>query len=537
MNSSKFRGAAIALALFAQIGNIAFAADKAAKDEKPVPKGPSLHVQCDGFPNNISSGESAARILGAVTLLGLFAPSREAADVTKRKFGKEGVEACNAVLIGEKAENNQSRKLELTMARAVHHIEAKDYSSALGDVALARAIANDAGFSKDPYFQRSVGNGLNQLEAAALIRQSKGVEAANAAMPQLNAVKHQFWLVNEMDNFNEFVPTDEPIIKEHYNRLNRIYPQYANGGARRLEDLGKFAEAAAMREAIIDYHLSFKGEQSSSYIYAASALDHALAGDWSKAAERAQLARDNDKKRVAEGKPDSDRTANAEILDLYEVLKLAHDGNMAGARRMFTGRSEWLNPSLGAVMEVNRRLSVGASADEKIGLLAKTPDQMWKERQEAALAKLLATDADNKTLFRSINGYNKANNWESFSKHTWNTEKSKLFDKKPDEKNGFLWLTTSGAVYYGSVYAQFDSMLLHAALTAKSKGHANLVFVPIISEKAFLSAFVRFGKIGDPGIPEQLSLNADDVIAELKEVIPSPADLKIRRAATEKAKK
>jgi hypothetical protein len=536
MNSSKFRGAAIALALFAQLGTVAWAADKTAKDEKPIPKGPSLHVQCDGFPNNMSSGESAARILGAVTLLGLFAPSPEAADVSKRKFGKEGIEACDAVLIGEKAENTLSRKLELTMARAVHKIEAKQYDAALGDVAMARAIANEGGFTKDPYFQRSVGNGLNQLEAAALIRQGKGLEAATAAMQQLNAVKHQFWLVNEMDNFDEFVRADEPVVREHFNRLNRIYPQYANGGARRLEDVGKFAEAAALRESIIDYHLSFKGDQASSYVFAASALDHALAGDWKKAAERAQLARDNDKKRVAEGKPDSDRTGNSEILDLYEVLKLAHEGNMAGARRMFTGRSEWLNPSLGAVMETNRRLSIGASPAEKIGLLAKSPDQMWKERQEASLAELLAKDADNKTLFRSINSYNKANNWETFSKHTWNIEKSKLFAKKPDEKSGFLSLSTAGAVYYGSVYAQFDSMLLHAALTAKSKGHAALIFVPVLLERS-MYAFVRFGKIGDPGIPEQMAINPDEVIAELKDVIPSPADLKLRKAAAAKTLK
>jgi hypothetical protein len=536
MNVSGFRGAATALALFAQLGNVAWAAGKIAKDEVPIPKGPSLHVQCDGYPNNISSGETAARILGAVTLLGLFAPSREAADVSKRKFGKEGIEACDAVLIGEKAENNQSRKLELTMARAVHKIEAKEYDAALGDVAMARSIANEAGFSKDPYFQRSVGNGLNQLEAAVLVRQGKGLEAATASMQQLNAVKHQFWLVNEMESFSEFVRTDEPVLREHYNRLNRVYPQYANGGARRLADVGKFAEAAAMRESIIDYHLSFKGEQSSSYVYAASALDHALAGDWTKAAARAQLARENDKKRVAEGKPDTDRTGNSEILDLYEVLKLAQDGNMAGARRMFTGRSEWLNASLGAVMEVNRRLSVGASAAEKIGLLAKTPDQMWKERQDAKLAELLAKDADNKTLFRSINGYNKANLWESFSKNTWNIEKSKLFAKKPDEKSGLLSLSTAAAVYYGSVYAQFDSMLLHAALTAKSKGHAAMIFVPVLLERS-MYAFVRFGKNGDPGIPEQLAINVDEAIAELKDVIPSPADLKIRKATAAKATK
>jgi len=54
----------------------------------------SLHVQCDGQPNNVTSGETAARLLGAVTLLGLFAPGPEMPDASKRKFGEAGVAVC-----------------------------------------------------------------------------------------------------------------------------------------------------------------------------------------------------------------------------------------------------------------------------------------------------------------------------------------------------------------------------------------------------------------------------------------------------------
>jgi hypothetical protein len=531
-----FRGTAMALALVSQLTSVAAAADDKVKGKAAEPKGPSLHVQCDGYPNNISSGESAARILGAVTLLGLFAPSREAADPGKRKFGKEGVEACNAVLIGEKAETHPSRKLELTMARAIHNIEAKNYDAALGDVALSRAVAIEAGFTKDPYFERSVGNGLNQMEAAILIRQGKAIEASKASLAQLNATKHQFWLMIEMEDYADFIRSDEPIIRANRDRTNRIYPQSGPSSANRLADIGKFAEAATMREAMIDYHLAFKPEQTSSTLFAAAALDHALSGNWTKAAERATFARENDKKRVAEGKPDTDRVGNAEILDLYEVLKLANEGNVKGARRMFTGRSEWLTPSLGAVMETNRRLSVGAAEDEKIGLLAKTPDQMWKAREDAKLAEITAKDSDNKTLFALINSYNKAANWEAFSKNTWYLEKSRMFSKKPDEKNGFAFISTAGAVYYGSLYAQIDSMILHSALTAKKNGYPSFMFIPLIGKTA-IGGYVRFGKNGDPGMPELLTLNTDEVIAELKDVIPSPADLKLRRATADKTKK
>ena len=72
------------------------------------PKAGSLYLQCDGNPNNMTSGESAARLLGAVTLLALFAPPPESADSSKRKFGAEGVAACSG-LGGVKMENRRAR--------------------------------------------------------------------------------------------------------------------------------------------------------------------------------------------------------------------------------------------------------------------------------------------------------------------------------------------------------------------------------------------------------------------------------------------
>lgn len=36
--------------------------------------GPSDYLKCDGQPNNMTAGESIGRLIGAVTLLGIFAP-------------------------------------------------------------------------------------------------------------------------------------------------------------------------------------------------------------------------------------------------------------------------------------------------------------------------------------------------------------------------------------------------------------------------------------------------------------------------------
>lgn len=512
------------------------AADK--KKEKVEPKGPSFYVQCDGNPNNMSSGETAARLLGAVTLLGIFAPPPENADPAARKFGKDGVAACNQVLTGEKLEGNLNRRIELIQARALHEIEAKDYDAALNDIALARKEAAAAGFDQDPFYRRSTVLGMDQIEAAAYLRQGKVDEAIATALRQHDGVRHQYIPLIQMDSYPDFVkPESEAIasLDKHYLQVLRVSPDTVSYRANWMEERARFADAARLREAAISIHESYKPEQKTTSYYAWAALDHALAGQWEQADARAADARKNDSDRVAAGKPEENRSASAEILDLYEVLKLHRDGNLAGARRIFTGRSAWLMPSLGAVREVNRRLLPGAEAADRIGALAKTDVEMWEERKESKLAELLAKDADNKSLFYMINGPSRAAAWEGYSKQVWNVKKKSKMLLEPSEKNGII-IGGLGDLY-GSMFAKFDALLLHTALTAKEKGHSHFYFNPMISKEGYSYALIRFGKAGDPGIPEDVALTPDPVIAELEVLIPPPEVLKAKKAAAAKAPK
>jgi hypothetical protein len=132
-------------------GNVSHAVE--AKKVEKIPKEPSRYIQCDGQPNNTTAAESAARILGAFTLLVLLAPKPEMPDPKARKFGLEGIKSCSSLLEGvENIESNPVRRLELQLARAVHYIEAKDYAAAVTDVRKARVDAESRGLFNDVYF-------------------------------------------------------------------------------------------------------------------------------------------------------------------------------------------------------------------------------------------------------------------------------------------------------------------------------------------------------------------------------------------------
>lgn len=494
----------------------------------------SLYLQCDGFPNNMTAGESAARLLGAVTLLALFAPPPEAADASKRKFGAEGVAACTGILEGEKAEGNARRRIPLILARALHRIEAKDYDAAIADVAVARREADSAGLTADPYFNRSMGLSFDQVEAAALVRKGQVAEAMRVSLTA--APQHRFSLMPlvGIKTYADMAPLGSDADIDRARSLARIAPGAIDQAASRLEELSRFEESAAMRADLVAFQSAKKDKDGkdlppSSRAVAQAALAHALAGQWDAAAAAADRARAIDKTLVGEGKPEEMdvRLQASEVLDLYDVLLLAQQGNVAGARRKFTARTQWLAPSFGAVMATNRLLYDGADAADRTGQLAKPAAAMWEDRATAARAELLAKDGDNKTLFQLIEPYVSNAAFEAQSKSVWRTDKSRIFLKIDPGKGD---PETKIALLYGvPADVAFDAMLLHAALDAKARGKKGLTFAPIVDR--YMAGVVRAGDPTDPAMPASLFLDSDAVIAALSPAIPDPATLKAPRAA------
>lgn len=483
----------------------------------------SLYVRCDGEPNNMSGAESFARIVGALTLIGLFAPSPEAADPAKRLFGEKGVDACSQVLDNPTQETNGLRRIPLIMARAVHQIEAKNYVAAQADIEKARGEAQALGLIDNVYFGQSMGLGLNALAGEAKLRAGDAAGAQKFGLSDAVRKPFSYNAAVAARPFPEFNRQFSREEERYYQSAQKIVPGFMLLHADRLQEAGRFAEAANLREAIITLQNALVTNEKSSSPLAVAAAAHALAGNWTKAQARADEARDNMAALVAGGTPEADRSDVAELLDFYAVLKLAHEGNLDDARRNFAARSQWNTPHLGAVMAANAMLRKGAKPTQLFGALQKTPDELWEERQVGSMAVRLETDKNNKRLFNYILPYAKIGAYEGMSKQVWRTDKPQFLSKELDKNSRFYSLS----VWNAEAFVGPDALLLNAAVQAKARGFPGFVY--FASTKTPNNAFVQFGRPDDADIAKPLYLDAAAVIADLRQIIPSPAELAERK--------
>ncbi len=500
-------------------------------------KGPSRYLQCDGQPNNTTAGETAARLLGAITLLALFAPSPEAADPDARKFGEEGVAVCSTLLEGEEdIEGNPVRRLELLLARAVHHIEAKNYDAAIADVALAEREAQEKGFMDDPYFARSFARSFPQIKATALIRLGRYGEAQ--ALIDQSFVQASYSVLPVLTTSQRTMFQRQPTESEALilDRKARIAPPLLAFKAKRLEELGQFAEASAARESAVMLNEIWNPEYADTDDFAQAAISFALAGNWEKATQYHDMATANLAERKAAGKNEDDQGKIIELLDLFEILSNYNKGEVQIARRNFAARSQWVAPSFGAVMATNQLLRADAEADDLWGGLEKTPEQLWQERMDKGLTEMVAKDADNKTLFYNIEGIYKASDFESLSKRVWRVEKSKIMQKeKINDGKEFGFDGYLLSLYEGSIDAKYDAYLLHSALLARHKGYKEFFFAPLLTGRGY--GMVHFVEPENSERYSEFSLNAEEVISELSQIIPPPEEVKLRKQQRRKKKR
>jgi len=481
----------------------------------------SYYLRCDGEPNNTTGGEDFARFVGAVTLLGLFAPSLEAADPSKRLFAEKGVEACSHLLDDPKEETNRVRRIPLILARALHQIEAKNYSAALEDVDKARAEAQAAGLLGNAYFERSTGLSFGLIEGHARLRAGDAVGAREAGLRSFARTPYSYYALIAASPFAAFNRDLSLAEESYYQALSRLVPGDNSIFASRLEEVGRFEDAARLREAQITLAHALSTERENPALLAYAAIAHALAGHWEEAARRANAAQAALDEQAAAGKPADNASAVIELLDFCSTLQLAHGGKVDEARRNFAARSRWTVPSFGAVAAAVTMLRTDAKPEQLFGALAITADAMWQKRRDLVMAKMLEMDTNNRKLFSYILPYARIRGFEALSKAVWRTDKPRFLFKEPLKDSKFTLMTVDG-----EPLTQPDALTLNAAILAKSRGFKGFVLLRR-TEKPDV-ALVQFGNVDEPSIAAPMWLDAEAVIADLRAEIPSPDELAAR---------
>lgn len=467
-------------------------------------RAPSAHIRCDGLPDNVTAGETAARLLGAVTLLGLFAPAHETPNAAMRLAGAEGVTICNTALSGE---SNDARRAQLILATAIHQIESNQYDAA---IATARSADSDRpAFAASAPYRLSLHLSALEIEALALVGAGRTDEAVAKALEMADAAPYD--VVNQLraQRFVRLTARYGPAEQRFYDNLVRLFPAAVIERALARQMAGDFRGGAE------DYDLWMRLERSTigragMVSSAHAALIRAVAGDVARAEELATEART-----ALQAEPTSSVAPVAtEILDLYQIWKNAHDGRMADARLLFANRAAWLRPSPAAVSAIAQMLREGAPAEAVTGTLAGDPQRFRTELLERRLREM----NDGKSRFATIRAFHGQADYDRFGGNVWRSGRSRYFSREDTERMHarLINVTRDG----GGVPAGY-ALLLHAALTAQAEGKSAFMMMPLQSSVAF--GWIRFGDPAAEDMIAPMSLDPARVIADLSPLIPRPA--------------
>lgn len=495
-------------------GQIAAGADITKKKEDPDLG--SVFLRCDGAPAHRTGAETAGRILLIMATAGLAGPG-ELKNTAKRLTGPEAVAACDTAL---GTEADPIRKVQLTLARAIHHIEAKNFEAALTDARAAPGLAGKDG--EGIGFQHSLLISAMDLEAQALARLGRPAEAEAVALKMTAMAPYDLVTQQQASHFIGLTAAMTPEKKDYLDRYARIAPRGTFHLSDAAEWAGDFDTAAAAMQAYLDVVRGFANDQDPApplpAIEARLAVQLALAGDLARSNEIAAGARKTVDGMVQSGKALTMQPIIAEaeeLLDFQAIIVKAATGKLAEARQAFTGRSRWLSPTAAVVAEVTQRLRQGAKPAELTGALARDPAEIRASGLVALIGAITeATDAD-KSLFAAIRPLMSVDDYKY-----WND------DIREVKESDYIVKRTAKATYSGDfIYmkrpngiAAGDALLMHCALLAKSKGVKGFVLYP--SRKRLEAAFVQFGNPGQPGFPALVTLDADTVIAALTPEFP-----------------
>jgi hypothetical protein len=515
---TNFRPAGFAVALLLATTGVSSA--------QTAPAGPSVYLQCDGNPPHRSTGELLGRALLMSATLGL-AGQGEVQDVSKRAYGTSGVDACDAALLQE---SDSTRKVLLTLARAIHNIEAGNNAAAQEDAAKAPSLASNA---QDIGFRHTLLVSSLELQAAALVRQSDFPKASAAALEMANSAPYDVVAQVRAVPYVQLTAEISPEKQAYLDRLVKIFPEALGFRAIAYQWAGRYLDAAADYAAIADLRAGFSAGNDPPPLPDVQAMRSAMLALGGKMDESAAVAAETSAMihvLAATGKTGLMQTSidtAEQALDFQAIVVDLAAGRASAARIKFAARSHWSVPAVPAVAELAARLRQGAPAAELTGPLATDPDSM---RNDGLVANAGAiTEANNAvaSLYGVIRRPIDAATYQAWSDDVWNTKSSVFLHKRAANETyaGELMMVSRTPGFFAPPHlitiAAGDALLMHCALMAQARGVKGFELFP--SRKLLEAFFVRFGDPGEPGMPGAATFDAATVIADLSSEFPDPS--------------
>lgn len=203
----------------------------------------SNYLLCDGIAKPQSAASQIGKLLTASSLI-IPTQLPESSSPGQRKFGAAGVTACSAALAEGLVQENSLRYLNLIRARAVHHLENKNRTAALADLALIdQRIGQD---KNDPSYARSFGLAVDLVRGIALIQSGDrpaGMAALQSAADRRPyALSLQTFLVDFINNADE---SDIEVAISTLERLIILSPNYHSLRAVIFDAKGVFPQQVA----------------------------------------------------------------------------------------------------------------------------------------------------------------------------------------------------------------------------------------------------------------------------------------------------
>ncbi|HKD48771.1 MAG TPA: hypothetical protein VKB67_13880 [Rhizomicrobium sp.] len=516
---TKFRSAFLAVAWLSATTNMAFA---------QIGTGdPSAYLRCDGNPAHRSAGELLGRVLLLTATLGL-AGRGEVQDVSKLAYGIDGVNACDAALLGE---SDPIRKVQLMLARSIHHVEAKDYPAALEDARTAPSLAGDA--ANDIGFQHSLLVSSLELQAASLVREGNFSEAEGMALRMANTSPYDVIAQIRAIPYAQLTAELTPEKQAYLDRLVKIFPEALGIRAMAYQWAGKYPEAAADYANIVDLRIGFSPDNNapppSPDVLALRSVMLALGG---KIAESTDVAAETSamvRVITASGKAglmQSSIEVAEQALDFQAIVVELTAGHDSAARTKFAARSHWLVPATPAVADLAARLRQDAPAGDLIGPLATNPAAMRTDGLVANAGALTAASNADVSLYTAIRPPMNAATYNSWTDDVWDTKSSIFLHQRTANDNyiGELMVVPRTPGFFKPPHvitiAAGDALLMHSALMAQTRGDKGFELFP--GRRQLDALLIRFGNPGDPGMPPAATFDAATVIADLSVEFPEP---------------